>query len=70
MWLAYLAESSKQYPISLNLITYANLVKQYSKQRQFLALGQFILGEMRTPKMQNSLTSLQERVESNIPRFL
>ncbi|SUB34487.1 replicative DNA helicase [[Pasteurella] mairii] len=61
--LAYLAEMVNSTPSASNLITYANLVKRYSKQRQFLALGQFILGEMRTPKNAEQLDELAERIE-------
>lgn len=61
--LAYLAEMVNSTPSASNLITYANLVKRYSKQRQFLALGQFILGEMRTPKNAEQLDEFAERIE-------
>ncbi|MFZ7229984.1 replicative DNA helicase [Avibacterium avium] len=60
---AYLAEMANSTPSASNIIAYANLVKQYSKQRQFLALGQFILGEMRTPKNVEQLDELAERIE-------
>ncbi len=44
-------------------MAYAELVKQYSRQRQFLALGQFILTEMTEPKNTENLAALAEQIE-------
>lgn len=61
--LAYLAEIAHNTPSIANIVAYAELVKQYSRQRQFLALGQFILSEMTEPKNAEKLATLAEQIE-------
>lgn len=61
--LAYLAEIAHNTPSVANIVAYAELVKQYSRQRQFLALGQFILSEMTEPKNAEKLATLAEQIE-------
>ncbi|MEH8046043.1 replicative DNA helicase [Gallibacterium anatis] len=60
---AYLAEMAHNTPSVANIVAYAELVKQYSRQRQFLALGQFILTEMTEPKNAENLAALAEQIE-------
>lgn len=48
--LAYLSQLPNNTLSVANVAVYAKVVKQYSKQRKFLALGQFILSETHQPK--------------------
>ncbi|HHF4335599.1 replicative DNA helicase [Haemophilus influenzae] len=61
--LAYLAEMVKNTPSSFNVEAYAKVVRQYSKQRQFLALGKFIISEVGQPKNSEQLDGLAEKIE-------
>lgn len=61
--LAHLAEIIKKTPSAANVVAYAELVKQYSKQRQFLSLGQFIISEMNKPKNTDQLDEFAEKIE-------
>ncbi|ERF78229.1 replicative DNA helicase [Gallibacterium anatis] len=60
---AYLADMVSNTPSVANIMAYAEVIQQYSKQRQFLALGQFILNEMNEPKNAEKLDALSEQIE-------
>ena len=60
---AYLADMVSNTPSVANTMAYAEVIQQYSKQRQFLALGQFILNEMNEPKNAEKLDALSEQIE-------
>lgn len=61
--LAYLADIVKNTPTAANVMAYAETVHQYAKQRNYLALGHFILNEMGSPKNGEQLDEFAEKIE-------
>ena len=60
---AYLGQIVKNTPSSANIVAYAEIVARYSKQRKFLKLGQFIVGEMQSSKDQQQLEAFEEKMD-------
>ena len=60
---AYLGQIVKNTPSSANIVAYAEIVARYSKQRKFLKLGQFIVGEMQSSKDQQQLETFEENMD-------
>ncbi|PJG84774.1 replicative DNA helicase [Conservatibacter flavescens] len=60
---AHLAEIVNGTPSAANVVAYAELVRRYSKQRQYLSLGRFIISEMNKPKNTEQLEELAEKIE-------
>ena len=60
---AYLGQIVKNTPSAANIVAYAEIVARYSKQRKFLKLGQFIVGEMQSSKDQQQLEAFEENMD-------
>jgi len=58
-----LGQIVKNTPSAANIVAYAEIVARYSKQRKFLKLGQFIVGEMQSSKDQQQLEAFEENMD-------
>lgn len=66
---SYLAEITKNTPSAANIRAYAEIVARYSKQRRFLALGQFIVNEMQSSKDEAQLEVFEESMDKQYTRI-
>ncbi|QEH26690.1 replicative DNA helicase [Histophilus somni] len=66
---AYLAEIVKNTPSTANIHAYTDIVLLYSKQRQLLKLGQFIVVQTQTAKTPEKLESVIDEIEKQITEF-
>ncbi|QEH12208.1 replicative DNA helicase [Histophilus somni] len=66
---AYLAEIVKNTPSTANIHAYTDIVLLYSKQRQLLKLGQFIVDQTQTAKTPEKLESVIDEIEKQITEF-
>lgn len=66
---SYLAEITKNTPSAANIRAYAEIVARYSKQRRFLALGQFIVNEMQSSKDEGQFEVFEESMDKQYTRI-
>ncbi|QEH50884.1 replicative DNA helicase [Histophilus somni] len=66
---AYLAEIVKNTPSTANIHAYTDIVLLYSKQRQLLKLGQFIVDQTQSAKTPEKLESVIDEIEKQITEF-
>ncbi|SMB82328.1 replicative DNA helicase [Pasteurella testudinis DSM 23072] len=63
---AYLAELAKNTASAANTLAYAEIIAQYSKQRQILGLGQLITHEIQAFKTAEDLDNLLSQIEKKL----
>ncbi|WP_419852515.1 replicative DNA helicase [Actinobacillus pleuropneumoniae] len=66
---AYLAEIVKNTPSTANIHAYTDIVLLYSKQRQLLKLGQFIVDQTQSAKTPDKFEAVVDDIEKKITEF-
>lgn len=66
---AYLADVAKNTPSAANIKNYADVIKQYSRHRQLLALGQHLVAESTSAKTSEQLEALIDYAEKGITQI-
>ncbi|HDL1113076.1 MULTISPECIES: replicative DNA helicase [Pasteurellaceae] len=66
---AYLAEIVKNTPSTANIHAYTDIVLLYSKQRQLLKLGQFIVDQTQSAKTPDNFEAVVDDIEKKITEF-
>lgn len=66
---AYLAEIVKNTPSTANIHAYTDIVLLYSKQRQLLKLGQFIVVQTQSVKTPDKFEAVVDDIEKKITEF-